>query len=410
MTGLHDMDDNSTLTLPKRTFADRLTRGLAIVTVLATAVLLVIGGMVTSFRAGMTDPIWPTEPWYLATTEDVWKEERAGFLIEHSHRAMGFLVGAVASLLALAAWFTERKKLLRWLGLVATFSLLVVYGQFHRDMGQAWHARQAGEGLTWPKSSAVACAVAAVVLIGVGAASVRAGGRGGWLRMIVTIGLVAVMVQGLLGGFRVFLDQLLGTELAAIHGTFAQLVFCALVAAMILAAPHDPSRELTPAERSRVGTLSLVVPASIVVQLVWGVLVRHTGSPLSQRLHILTAFLVTGLTVWLAARCLATPAGRQRLGFYAWHLLMVLAVQLLLGVEAYMGKFAAAGPYMDKAPGLRPVTISAAAIRTAHLLIGTGLLATAVALALRVWRRAGPRPVKPTPEPAQYHRETAAVS
>jgi len=38
-------------------------------------------------------------------------------------------------------------------------------------------------------------------------------------------------------------------------------------------------------------------------------------------------------------------------------------------------------------PKLRPITIMAASIRTAHLLIGTGLLATAVALAVRVWRR-----------------------
>ena len=37
----------------------------AIFTVAVTVVLLVLGQLVTSFRAGMADPIWPTEPWYL---------------------------------------------------------------------------------------------------------------------------------------------------------------------------------------------------------------------------------------------------------------------------------------------------------------------------------------------------------
>jgi len=373
--------------LPPRTFAERLTRVLAVIVVLATAILLLIGGMVTSFRAGMTDKVWPTEPWYLAVNDQVWKEEHAGFLIEHSRRAMGFIVGALASLLAVTAWFTERKVPWRWAGLVATLLLIVVYGEFHRDMGHAWQTRIAGQGLTWPKGSAIGCALAAVLLLGISVGSWRSGSRWGRLRLLISVGLIAVMIQGLLGGFRVFLDQLLGTELAAIHGTFAQLVFCVLVAAMILAGRNDPNREVSAAERSSVGGMSLALPALIVLQLIWGVMVRHTGTPLSQRLHILTAFLVTGLAIWLCVRCLATPEGRKKLGFYAWHLLVVLAVQILLGVEAYMGKFAAAGEHMAMDPKLRPITIMAASIRTAHLLIGTGLLATAVALAVRVWRR-----------------------
>ena len=69
------------------------------------------------------------------------------------------------------------------------------------------------------------------------------------------------------------------------------------------------------------------------------------------------------------------------------HLLAIVAVQVLLGVEAYMGKFAAAGPYATKLPFERPVTVGAAAIRTTHVLVGTALLATTVVLAIRVFRR-----------------------
>jgi heme A synthase len=288
---------------------------------------------------------------------------------------------------------------------------LVVYGQFHREMGVAWKAREkaldTGEApgaILWPKTTAVVCGAAALAVLGVAVASFAAGGRWRWVRLLVSVGLVAVMVQGLLGGFRVFLDQIMGTQLAAIHGAFAQLVFCVLLSVVVLSAPMRPERELPAADRDRLGLLSLLLPAAVVVQLVWGVMVRHAGTPLGQRLHILTAFVVTGLAVWLAARALATPTGRARLGFYAYHLVAIVAVQVLLGVEAWMGKFAAAGPEMATLPMQRTVTEGAAYIRTAHMLVGVALLAASVLLAFRVWRGADVGgavevPAKPAREP-----------
>ena len=181
-------------------------------------------------------------------------------------------------------------------------------------------------------------------------------------------------------------------------------MFCVLLSVVVLSAPMRPGRELPAADRDRLGRLALLLPAAVVVQLVWGVMVRHAGTPLGQRLHILTAFVVTGLAVWLAARMLATPSGRARLGFYAYHLVAIVAVQVLLGVEAWMGKFAAAGPEMATAPMQRSVTQSAAIIRTAHMLVGVALLAASVLLAFRVWRRADmgtmtEAPAKPALEP-----------
>lgn len=386
---------------------DRAVRVSAVLTVSAMAALLVLGGLVTSLRAGMADKAWPTRPTYLAENPDVWRWENLGFLVEHSHRAAGFLTGGLASVLAVLVWVAEPRRGLRWLGLIAVFSLLGVYGQFHREMGEAWAARQAGEGRTWPRGTAAACGAAAAVLVAVGAASVRAGSRGGWVRLLASVGLIAVMVQGLLGGFRVFLDQLVGTELAAVHGTFAQLVFTLLLVVVVLSAARRPGDTLPGADRARLGTLSLLLPAAVFVQLVWGVLVRHAGSPLAQRLHILTAFVVTGLAVWLAVRALATPVGRRALGFHSWHLLGILAVQVLLGVEAWMGKFAAAGPEMAKPPGLRTVTVPAAGVRTAHVLVGTALLAVAVLFALRVWRRPAAAPAE---EPARTNPAAEPVA
>ena len=119
-------------------------RVLAILTVLATTVLLTLGALTSSFRAGMADPVWPTEPWFLAVNGHKYNlEEHRGFLLEHTHRAAGFTVGALASILAIAAWWSGSRKLERGYGLIAIVLLLAVYGSFHREMHAASDARAA---------------------------------------------------------------------------------------------------------------------------------------------------------------------------------------------------------------------------------------------------------------------------
>lgn len=354
----------------------------------AILLLFVLGGFVTSFRVGMADPVWPTEPWYLIGKD--WQSLEFGFLVEHTHRAAGWIVGLMVSILALGAWWSTHCRLLRWYGLASLLFLLVTYGEFHRGMMQVEAARKSGaaiESIPVPQGAGIAtlvgvglCLLAAIIGIG--------NGRfGRWTRAMAVVTLIAVMIQGLLGGFRVYLNALIGPELAAIHGAFGQIVFTLLVTVAVLAAPRRIGDALPEAERSRLKGLSILLPVTVFVQLIWAVWVRHMGSPVAQRLHILTAFLVTGFAVWLAVRALSTPAGRKQLGFTAYHLLGILAVQVLLGVEAWMGKFAAAGEFAALPPELRPIQPSSAGIRTLHAVIGAALLAASVAFALRIWRK-----------------------
>ena len=65
---------------------------------------------------------------------------------------------------------------------------------------------------------------------------VVAGVRGAGVRLLGALALVAVMIQGLLGGFRVKLNELVGTDLAAFHGVFAQVVFGLLVTLAVMTA------------------------------------------------------------------------------------------------------------------------------------------------------------------------------
>src|SRR5207244_1016929 len=175
---------------PLTTHSSRWLHRWAVLTACATFVLLLLGAVVTTFRVGMADPIWPTYPWHLLLVS--WEEPRPGFLVEHSHRLAGYIVGCCVIVLAVGLWRSDRGPSLRWLGVAA---------------------------------------------------------------------LLGVIIQGLLGGFRVVLDRYLGNNLALIHGCFAQLVFGLLVIlAAMTSAPLTPP--LSPegrggSERRRLWRLSL---------------------------------------------------------------------------------------------------------------------------------------------------------
>ena len=381
--------------VPPRSVA-RFVRVLAVLLVLFTVLLLALGGLTTSFRAGMADPVWPTEPWFLIVNGHKYKlEDHAGFLMEHTHRLAAWIAGGIASLLALAAWGGARGSM-RYAGLLSISGLLALYGDYMRRMRAVWDFRQAnpGEPFELPHMIEWATVAMAGVLAAVCVVHLCGKERGKVVRALTGFLLIAVMIQGLLGGLRVFYDQrfglvsTLGVELSALHGVFAQVVFSAMCCVPILAARPQPEFDLPPEERKRLGGLALALPAAVFLQLLWAVWVRHAPTPLAQRLHFLTAFVVFGLAVWLTVRAYSTPAGRKSLGFDTRHLIAMLVVQIVLGVEAWMMKFAAAGPFAALPPEARPVTIGSGITRTLHQLVGTAVLASSVVIALRVRRRA----------------------
>ena len=51
------------------------------------------------------------------------------------------------------------------------------------------------------------------------------------------------------------------------------------------------------------------------------------------------AFLAVGLAVWLLRVAFTTPAARPRMAITGWVLGVLIALQVTLGVEAWMGKF-----------------------------------------------------------------------
>ena len=100
--------------------------GFAVVTALATLVLICFGGLVTSHGAGLAVPDWPNSYGYnmFLFPVSMWV---GGIFYEHTHRLVASGVGLLTGILAVWLWMKESRRWLRWLGVLA-FVLVVVQG------------------------------------------------------------------------------------------------------------------------------------------------------------------------------------------------------------------------------------------------------------------------------------------
>jgi cytochrome c oxidase assembly protein subunit 15 len=199
-----------------------------------------------------------------------------------------------------------------------------------------------------------------------------------WVRWLGTTALAGVVIQGLLGGFRVKLDRWLGTDLALIHGCFAQAVF-ALLVSVALVTSGSWKRMLDDSDSSamrRARRWSLLVNGLVYLQIVFGAVLRHTYSTLGPRIHLLLAFGVTAAVTCLLSEILNHRTEERRLVMPGVILAFMVAMQLFLGVEAWMFKYLVAGLHEQ------------AVVRTAHVLIGALIFATSVVVTLQAFRGA----------------------
>lgn len=374
------------MTQPESLPIPKWVRLLGIATIVAMVPLVALGGQTTTRIAGMADPVWPTEPWYLAVnSHELFKEPRPGFLLEHTHRLAGWITGFLALGFAFSAWAFEPKRFLKLGSIISLVALIAAYGAFHGAMMKIKTDPEAfGPAQSIPGIASIICVV---FVLGFAIAAIRSGHPGGWVRALASIGLIGVMIQGLLGGFRVLLNVWFGPDLATIHGCFAHVVVCTYVAAVILAGPAIASRIVSSGDRAKIGKWIIAGIALVFLQLIWGALTRHWGTALAQRLHLLTAFAATAIVVTIAIQLRVNEKLKARFGGYAYHLLTIVFLQVALGVEAYIGKFASVGPNAHLPPSLRPISDGQAMTRTGHVLIGLMLLASLVALAVRVYRK-----------------------
>ena len=123
--------------------------------------------------------------------------------------------------------------------------------------------------------------------------------------------------------------------------------------------------------------LSLITTCLLYVQLIFGAILRHTGSRLDA--HLLFAFLVALHIFLLARRVLGVNGDAQRIGrSMPMVLLSLLVIQLMLGTGAFFAKLTALGETFATA-----LTVT---ITTAHVAVGALMLVSSFVLTLRIYR------------------------
>jgi cytochrome c oxidase assembly protein subunit 15 len=301
---------------------------LAVVLALVTFPLIWVGGLVTTYDAGMAVPDWPGTYGYnlLAYPWTTWVAGPWDLFIEHGHR----LLGAAAGLVAIA--------------------LVVVV---NRSDERAWLRRAA-----------------------VGA-------------------LVLVILQGVLGGTRVLLDERL---VAMIHACVGPLFF-AYLAALVVATSKwwDAQVREESLAGSRLVLSACILAAAAYVQLVLGAVIRHaplSASPSVFRFALVFHLVVAAALVLqiIAAAWRAWFCGRSRAGFrwLAIALPLLVVAQITLGLATYVAKYswpAFLGDYQFAAAWvIQEKSLAQSLITTAHVAGGSLILFASVLLAARASR------------------------
>src|SRR5215471_17407650 len=96
----------------------------ALFTACCTALLIFIGGLVTSTESGLSVPDWPTTyGWNMFTFP--YSKWVGGIYFEHGHRLMASFVGSLTVVLTIWMWIKERRTWVRWLSAAALAAVIL---------------------------------------------------------------------------------------------------------------------------------------------------------------------------------------------------------------------------------------------------------------------------------------------
>ena len=220
-----------------------------------------------------------------------------------------------------------------------------------------------------------------------------------WMKGLGVLALVAVIVQGVLGGTRVTQTS---TLLAAIHGCVGQAFFGLMVALCVWTGSDWLGSAKPEPDTLHLRRRSIVMLSLVYAQIVLGAWLRHYGT-----LHALWTHALMALAVWSHAVVLALRIERHKAEVPALvpparALGLAVTIQFVLGVAAW---------WLMRPFDLLPhtVTLWQAMVRTAHQTNGALLLASTVVLALRARRHLIPSsatsPAAPSTSVAPWNLE-----
>lgn len=219
------------------------------------------------------------------------------------------------------------------------------------------------------------------------------------VRWLVVTAVALVIVQGVLGGARVLLDD---RTIAKVHACTGPLFFAVAVAiATLTASGSKPSRRSDGESAARAGDASVLPAASAClvaasyIQLVAGAQLRHLDASLDPQTfrqlvvaHLVGAAVVAVLAVVSAAAAWRRPGPAPR--GWATAVFLLIACQVLLGGAAWVANWGvpavAQGTVLDAIAPAGPVvarSLQGSVVVTLHVVLGMAILAASVVLAIR---------------------------
>jgi len=199
-----------------------------------------------------------------------------------------------------------------------------------------------------------------------------------WIKFLAIAALGTVIAQGILGGLTVLF--FLPPAVSSAHAALAQTFFCIAVSIAMFTGrrwiQEQPEVEFDSLRPSLV-TLTLLSIFVLYVQLILGAMFRYHG--MSWWPHVLNAVLVAIVLTWTAVRALSLYSHIDAVKRPAIIMLSLMVGQLCLGFLAFLTRVAWG---RDAVQPELPMVIST----VSHVAVGALLLATAVILAIQVWR------------------------
>lgn len=208
-----------------------------------------------------------------------------------------------------------------------------------------------------------------------------------WLRWLGVTALVAVVVQGVLGGLTVLF--FLPAAVSSAHAGLAEIFFCLTVAIALFTSPRWTAGYGVPLDDGMLRRVATTTTALVYIQILVGATMRHTGAGLAipdfplMFGHIVPDHWNAGIAIHFAHRLgalvvtcfVAATSGhvwyhhrhRQELTRPATLILALVALQVTLGALTVLSR--------------RDVWIN-----STHVVCGALVLATSLVLTLRSWR------------------------
>jgi cytochrome c oxidase assembly protein subunit 15 len=197
-----------------------------------------------------------------------------------------------------------------------------------------------------------------------------------WMKRLAVVALVAVIVQGVLGGLTVI--YLLPWWISSSHACLAQLFFSTTVVMAIFTSDWwlRGASETEEDARHPIRGLSILAAVFVLGQLALGAAARHKA--IGSIYHICGAPIVTFVVLWVSLRILLHYAQNRELRTGALALIGITIAQVFLGIAAYMTRIA----YAD---AVQPMPLMVT-FTVFHVAVGALTMATSVVLAILVRR------------------------